>query len=130
MQPMADTTDIDGQALLVIPPGNPGAYLLTLEGALDGRVLRATAPLVRLPPLLEMSQLQPDDRLLQQLAKASAGQVFGQILPKGGVPLPVSDPPELAEKVHLDLWSRPEVLIWLVLLLAFEWALRRRWGLA
>ncbi len=130
LQPMADTTDVDGQAVLTLPPGAPGAYLLTVEGALDGRVLRATAPVVRLPALLEMSQLQPSDRLLQQLAKASGGQVFNLAVPKGGVPLPQSDPPELAEKTHLDLWSRPEVLIWLVLLLGLEWALRRRWGLA
>ena len=86
--------------------------------------------LFRSPPVAEWRQLQPDDRLLQVLAKASGGQVFQGKLPDAGVPTLRKELPELAEQVHTELWSRPEVLVWLVLLLVLEWTLRRRWGLA
>lgn len=128
--PWSVATDERGEATLDLGAQRaPGAYLAVVEAMVDGRMQRATAPVVVAVQGGEWSQLQPDDRLLQLLAKASGGQVFGKV-PRGGLPVLERDLPELAEHVHTDLWSRPEVLAWLVLLMAGEWILRRRWGLA
>lgn len=129
-KPWPAVTDEHGELTLTPEQPKPGAWLAVIEATVDGRVQRATAPVVVAPLVGEWSQLQPDDRLLRLLAKASGGQVWRDTAPKGGVPVLARDLPELAEHVHTDLWSRPEVLIWLVLLLGAEWVLRRRWGLA
>ncbi len=123
-------TDERGELLLSLEAPTAGAWLAVVEATVDGRLQRATAPVVVAVQGGEWSQLQPDDRLLQLLAKASGGQVFQGKAPKGGVPVLERELPELAEHMHTDLWSRPEVLIWLVILMAGEWVLRRRWGLA
>jgi hypothetical protein len=129
-QPWAKPTDAHGEVVLEQAPPGPGAWWATVEATLDGRVHRATTPIVSAPPVGEWSQLEPDDRLLQALAAASGGQVFREALPASGVPTLRKELPELAEQVHTELWHRPEVLVWLVLLLTVEWLLRRRWGLA
>jgi uncharacterized membrane protein len=123
-------TDPDGEAVLDLVAPAAGAWWATVEVTIDGRVHRATAPVVSAVPVGEWSQLEPDDRLLRALAAVSGGQVFKGALPTTGVPTLRKELPELAEQVHTELWNRPEVLLWLVLLLSAEWLLRRRWGLA
>lgn len=126
-------TDVRGETVIVGDPLPAGSYLLVAEAEIDGRTHTASAPLVVAAAVPEASQLQPSDRLLQLIAKASGGVVFAGSPPPAGLPEPppnLSDPLALSDKVHDDLWSRPEVLVWLVALLSVEWWLRRRWGLA
>ena len=64
------------------------------------------------------------------IARRGSGQVWQARAPAEGVPMGLRDGLDFADGVYTDLWSRPEVLLWLVALMGLEWALRRRWGLA
>lgn len=126
-------TDDKGQATLQIPSLPAGAWLVVVEADWQGRPQRAVAPVVVADAPVESAQIQPNDRLLQLLAKASGGTVWQNGAPAKGVPLAAPDRDDLlaqSELVHTDVWSRPEVLLLLVALLSAEWILRRRWGLA
>ncbi len=127
------TTNASGQATLRADGLAAGAYLAVVEAEVDGRKQRASAAVIVASSHIEASQVQPSDRLLQLLARASLGTVYAGRAPAGGLPLPPVDRRDaaaLADKQHTDLWSRPEVLALLVALLCGEWFLRRRWGLA
>ncbi len=127
------TTDPRGLATLRLDGLEAGAYLAVVEAEVDGRRQRASAAVIVAAERIEAAQVQPSDRLLQLLAKASLGTVYAGRAPSGGLPVPPVDRREgamLADKQHTDLWSRPEVLLLLVALLCGEWFLRRRWGLA
>ena len=129
----AQTTDGDGRAELTLPDLPPGAWLISVQADVAGRPHTAVLPVVVTPAANESRQIQPTDRLLQLLARSSGGQVWPGRPPSRGVPLraiDADDPAAVADRIHTDLWSRPEVLALLVLLLASEWWLRRRWGLA
>lgn len=129
-QPWPEPTDLRGAVTLQISDLTPGPHRLVVEALIGGRVEQATAPLVVLPPSGEASLIQPSDALLRSLAKASGGQVWQARAPAEGVPMGLRDGLDFADGVYTDLWSRPEVLLWLVALMGLEWALRRRWGLA
>ena len=129
-QPWPEPTDVRGAVTLQISDLTPGPHRLVVEALIGGRVEQATAPLVVLPPSGEASLIQPSDALLRSLAKASGGQVWQARAPAEGVPMGLRDGLDFADGVYTDLWSRPEVLLWLVALMGLEWALRRRWGLA
>ena len=129
----AQTTDSDGRAELTLPPLQPGAWLISVQAEVAGRPHTAVLPVVVAPLGSEATQIQPTDRLLQLIARSSGGQVWPGRPPSRGVPLrPIDadDPAAVADRIHTDLWSRPEVLALLMLLLSGEWWLRRRWGLA
>lgn len=129
----AQTTDADGRAELTLPELPPGAWLISVQAEVAGRPHTAVLPVVVTPAANEARQIQPTDRLLQLIARSSGGQVWPGRPPSRGVPLrPIDadDPAAVADRIHTDLWSRPEVLALLMLLLSGEWWLRRRWGLA
>ena len=127
------TTDDHGEAMLVLQDLPAGAWLVVVEADWQGRPQRAAVPVVVAVPASETALIHPDDRLLQLLAKASGGTVWQGSAPANGVPLAPpepGDPLTRADLVHTELWSRPEVLAVLLLVLCAEWVLRRRWGLA
>ncbi len=127
------STNDRGEATLVISDLPPGAWLVVVEIDWHGRPQRAVVPVVVAQATAETAAVQPDDRLLQLLAKASGGAVWQGSAPANGVPVAPADPADplaRADLVHTDLWSRPEVLLLLLGLLGAEWILRRRWGLA
>jgi len=130
LQAYAEPTDAQGQVLVILADLAPGAHLVTVEAPIGGRPQRATVPLVVRAADREASQLQPSDDLLQKLATASGGRVWRSLPRRAAIPLAHPDTVDLADQLHTDLWARPQVLIWLVMLLGLEWTLRRRWGLA
>ncbi|MBM4345743.1 MAG: hypothetical protein FJ100_20405 [Deltaproteobacteria bacterium] len=110
-----------------------GAWLIVVEVDWHGRPQRAVVPVVVARSTAEVAAIQPDDRLLHLVAKASGGTLWQGQPPASGVPVAAAaqgDPLARADLVHTELWSRPEVLLALIALLSVEWALRRRWGLA
>lgn len=126
-------TDAEGRAEVPLGDLGEGAWLVTVQAEVLGRQHSAVQPVVVVAGSREASQIQPTDRLLQLLARASAGQVWPSRPPSKGVPLrplEADDPAAVADRLHTDLWSRPEVLLVLLGLLSAEWWLRRRWGLA
>jgi hypothetical protein len=132
LRPWTEASDARGQIHLPITAQPSGAYVVTVEAEIGGRKHRATLPWVVTTPVVEASQLQPSDRLLQLLARTSGGEVWSGAVPARGVPLAAvaTLDDSVDDKVHRDIWSRPEVLLLLVGLLSAEWILRRRWGLA
>lgn len=129
----AQSTDVDGRADLSAADLQPGAWLISVQAEVAGRSHTAVLPVVVVPAGSETTQIQPTDRLLQLLARSSGGQVWPGRPPSRRVPLravDADDPAAVADRIHTDLWSRPEVLALLMLLLGCEWWLRRRWGLA
>ncbi|MSQ81823.1 MAG: VWA domain-containing protein [Myxococcales bacterium] len=126
-------TDERGLATLELHGLKPGAWLIVVQVEWQGRPQRAVVPIVIAVPAVETAQIQPNDRLLHLIAKASAGTVWQGSGPANGIPLAPLDNIESlarAELVHTELWSRPEALIGLLVILCLEWVLRRRWGLA
>ncbi len=123
-------SDDQGRIELNLIPKEVGALLVVVEAMVDGQACRASVPLVVAPNQAEWQQLQPDDGILRSLTQASGGKLWRDRGPTGPVPLMVRDLPDLAEQSHDDLWSRPEVFAWIILLLGAEWTFRRRWGLA
>ena len=130
LQAWPEPSDERGEVILVLPNLPPGPQQVQVEAVVDGRNQQASAPFAVAPATLEARRLQPSDALLKLLAKSSGGQLFHDQAPPGGIPLPQANQIDQADVEHTDLWTRPEVLVWLTLLLALEWALRRRWGMA
>ena len=108
----------------------PGPQQVQVEAVVDGRNQQATAPFAVAPATREASRLQPSDHLLRLLTKSSGGATWQDEVPAKGIPLPRQNDADQADLDHTDLWTRPEVMLLLTLLLGLEWALRRRWGLA
>ena len=125
-----EPTDEHGEVILALPDVPPGPHQVQVEAVVDGRNQQAGAPFAVAPATREASRLQPSDALLWLLAKSSGGQFWHENVPATGIPLPRQADAELMDLDHSDLWTRPEVMVWLTLLLGLEWALRRRWGLA
>ncbi|MDP0492599.1 MAG: hypothetical protein Q7Q71_16250 [Verrucomicrobiota bacterium JB023] len=94
----------------------------------DGEVLKARFLVFR--EQLERTETATDLAYLQQLANASGGR----LLTPGEIPELVSNllletAPMEARTRLVPLWNTAPVCLALVLLLAIEWLLRRRWGL-
>ncbi len=125
-----EPTDERGEVVLALPDMASGPHQVQVEAVVDGRNQQASAPFAVAPATREASRLQPSDQLLRLLAKSSGGLLWHDDAPASGIPLPRQSDADTADLEHTDLWTRPEVMIWLTLLLGLEWALRRRWGLA
>jgi hypothetical protein len=125
-----EPTDERGEAVLALEDVPPGPHQIQVEAVVDGRNQQAIAPFAVAPATREASRLQPSDHLLGLLAKSSGGQLWHDDAPAAGVPVAQQAEADLSDLDHTDLWTRPEVMVWLALLLGCEWFLRRRWGLA
>ena len=125
-----EPTDERGEAVLALDAVPPGPHQVQVEAVVDGRSQAASAPFAVAPATREASRLQPSDHLLGLLAQSSGGQLWHGDPPAAGIPVPQQGASDLTDLDHTDLWTRPEVMLWLTLLLGLEWALRRRWGLA
>ncbi len=125
-----EPTDDRGEVMLALDDVPAGPQQVQVEAVVDGRNQQASAPFAVAPATREASRLQPSDHLLKLIAKSSGGQMWRDDVPGAGIPLPRQTDSDLTDLDHTDLWTRPEVMLWLTLLLGLEWALRRRWGLA
>ena len=91
----------------------------------------ATARFMVFREQLERTETAADIAYLKHLSRASGG---GLIDPDGikdlvSTLLRESTPMEPRTRLHA-LWDTPKILLLLTFLLAFEWYLRRRWGLS
>lgn len=125
----------DGTARLELMPPGPGAYKAVATSrpgcpkppcptkgaqATGAVAVRAAGP--------EDVDAAPRPELLRGLAQATGG-AFATI--EHGLPrVPLTDPDvvEVGGRKDLPIWDRPVWLAALVLALAGEWVLRRRWG--
>jgi uncharacterized membrane protein len=108
----------------------PGAYKVTARAVRNGRAIGTSERWVLAGGAdVEMSDPRLNEEVLRRIASAS-----------GGAYLKASDVGELGSMVQAvvaapasptvtPLWHNPWVFVTLMLLLATEWTLRRRWGL-
>ena len=124
-----------GNSAVEIPPLRPGRYRAQLAGAGDPPVTGPEVGLVVTDASVERTQVRQDRRRLEQLA-ARAGGACVDIDTPGAVPalrqrLEAMDwtGAQNRQRRRFDLWSGWPFLATSVVLLSFEWFLRRRHGL-
>lgn len=117
------------QEAMKLDPNGSVRQVLEIEVVANdaaGEVARATIPIQILPDLHEFMRPQPNRKILTELAAATGGQVIDssdslkQILSE----LPVSQPDAVVTRQ--PLWDRTWLWTLVILLLSFEWAMRRR----
>lgn len=126
----------EGRYGLTVPDLAPGAYRWRAVGAgvasRAGGAFRVEASEERVVAE-ELRQLGPDAGLLRALAQATGGEVYTlATLDRLAARLDTSPqfrPALLPRDAAVPVWDRWPILAALVLLLAAEWALRKRWGL-
>ena len=130
-QTSAAPTDKAGETVIAWQPHTSGALRLEVRGTVGQSLAQTSLALAVQQSGPEQRRLRPDRQALDLLARASGGQVWDQELPTDELLLSADgDLPELTEQVRSELWSTPWAALLLLLLLATEWLLRRRWGLA
>ncbi len=126
-QPTAD----DGMTIIRWPDAQPGAHRMEVEATIAGTRHTASIALAVRETGPEQRRLGADSGLLEALAKGSGGVVWRGRRAMEEVPMVHGgNLPELTEKARSELWSSPWAALLLIVLLAVEWWLRRRWGLA
>lgn len=112
----------------VFTPESSGAYTATLR---IGDQRGPSVPFTVLPPTTEKTERSADRDLLDELSEKTGGQSWelDQVEALLAALEPDLPPVELQEAVWSPLWNRPLILAIIALLLGFEWASRRRFGL-
>jgi uncharacterized membrane protein len=120
------TTNKDGEANLELNGLAPAAYRLVGRATVDARPLSEEETFVIRPEGRELEDVVSRPAVLQEIAEATGGQFRVDAL--------ASPPIRKAREVRvgslrtIELWSNPLLLFLAVVLLASEWALRRRAG--
>jgi len=120
------TTDGEGESRVDLGPLPPGAYKLTARATLDGRPVAESKTFVVRAEGKELEDVIFRDDVLREIAQAGGGTYRRASL--GGVS--ILDPREVRIGKHhqIEVWSNPGFLLVALVLLAGEWAVRRRAG--
>jgi hypothetical protein len=104
----------------------PGAYRVTGNATLDGRAATEEKTFVVRAEGRELDDVAFRDRVLREIAQVSGGDYHFEELGRPSV----REPREVrvGRQRSVELWSSPLLLIAGILMLASEWALRRRAG--
>ncbi len=123
-------TDGSGRAAVRFSPPVAGVYRIEAEAQVAGQTL-AGFDLVQVESAdREFERVVPAAPLLQRIAAATGGAHFPLDAPPPKLELKAPPADEVVERTVHDLWSTPWAALGIGLLLALEWFLRRRWGLA
>lgn len=120
------TTDSRGMYRMDWKPKKQGAYKVRVTA---GNGLENTISFLAISGNREQNRLDPDESLLKALSEASGGHFDINRLNVNKLVINPATGKEVIEQSALPLWDRPITLIWLLLLLAAEWLLRKRSGL-
>jgi uncharacterized membrane protein len=120
----------DGRFAATYKPDQPGVYRVSVEARRGSTVLgTVSASMLVGGADLEMTDPRLNDRLLQRVALASGGRVLAE---NDLASLPAaltSRLPAASLAVSHDLWHNAWSFVVILVLLATEWIVRRRWGL-
>ncbi|MGE3189814.1 MAG: hypothetical protein AB7N90_09050, partial [Vicinamibacterales bacterium] len=125
------TDPVEGRYGATVRFEQPGVYRLTADVSRDGEALGTAARTTLVGGAdLEMAEPRLNDAVLTRIARASGGQYL-PVSGAGAVAglIEASDAAE-PPMVMRDVWNNGWTLLVAVLLLAGEWVLRRRVGLA
>lgn len=130
--PRTVRTDEDGAASTEWPPLPPGGYRVTARALLGGRPADDTEVFVVRGAARELENPEADDRLLQQLSRATSG-VARSYADRDGLSGLNFQPPHIVhvnQHRDIELWNNWAVLLLGVVCFSLNWTLRRRWGYA
>jgi hypothetical protein len=120
----------DGAFLVKVKAIPEGVWQAEVEVSSEGKpVQRETRELLVETRDPETAVAAPNVPLMKALAAATGGTV--RFIPEAsmkGVELPDRSREVVDKKSYRPLWDTWKVLLFISLLLAAEWALRRRWG--
>lgn len=126
----AHEPDTAGRFVARFRPAQPGVYRVKAEARRGDAVLGTTSASMLVGGAdLEMTNPRVNQQLLQRISLASGG---GMLEPGGAAELLEAlraGLPAAALAAQRDLWHNAWSFAAIVLLLAAEWGLRRRWGL-
>ncbi len=112
-----------------VPP-TAGTYKLQAIGFQQDQILGKDSLQIAVVPVdKELVHLSPDTLFLQRLSRNSEGQIIhakqlGKFLRNH-----IVKPKKVLEERSIALWYHPVLLILLILLISFEWALRKKLNL-
>ena len=119
-------TNSDGEGMVDIGELATGAYRLTAKATLDGRSLIEDKTLLIRPEGRELDDIVARKGVLAELATQTGGMFVENKFAE--FPLQPLREERLGRQRAIELWSNPLMLAVAVLLLCFEWVLRRRLG--
>jgi uncharacterized membrane protein len=103
----------------------PGSYLAEVTAASVGS---GTLPFQRIDGVAESFHIEQNRELLQKLASETGGRYWRpDELSRLPSEISYSDAGVSVRDIK-ELWNMPIVFLWLLLLVAAEWLLRRKWG--
>jgi uncharacterized membrane protein len=119
-------TNNEGEATVDLGDLATGAYRLTAKATLDGRPVTEDKTLLIRPEGRELEDIVARKSVLAELAT----QTGGQFVENGFADFPLKPLREerLGRQRAIELWSNPLLMAVAILLLCFEWAIRRRLG--
>lgn len=130
MEPMAFKTGANGVAHIEFMPVQPGAYELTARIPVEqGAALEDQTTLLIIDHVQEWRDIIPREELLEALAEQTQGaaqQLPGASLSSLRLKTPRAVKINRRKVIHL--WDSALAFLAILLLLAAEWTLRRRWG--
>ena len=122
--------DGDGRFVVAYRPTQPGVYRVTAEAHNSGQSLGSASSAMLVGGAdVEMTDPRVNNQLLQRVALASNGRVTEEADAASLADSLVAKVPAAALAVRRDLWHNGWSFTAILMLLASEWILRRRWGL-
>jgi hypothetical protein len=122
--------DAEGRFVAAYRPTQPGVYRVTAEARNGTQSLGSTSSSMLVGGAdLEMTDPRLNSQLLQRVAFASGGRVTEEADAASIGDSLVAKLPSAALAVRHDLWHNGWSFSVILMLLATEWILRRRWGL-
>jgi hypothetical protein len=120
------TTNKEGEATFELGGLAPAAYRLVGQATIDARPLTEEETFVVRPEGRELEDVISRPAVLEEIAQVTGGQF--KIDGLGSPPVRKAREVRVGSLRTIELWSSPFLLVLAVLLLATEWALRRRAG--
>ena len=111
-----------------VPPG-AGVYRVVVETEFEGQGVQVERRLVVDPGTQERSRIIDPENLVATLTQYREGQLVDADASLDDLTFPVPDTLLVARERERPLWNHTFVLFLVVLLLALEWAVRKRSGL-
>ena len=119
-------TNAEGEAHLTLSDLAIGAYRLRAEATLDSGVVTEEKTLLVRSEGRELENVVAYKNVLQELSATTGGRFVENQM--ANFPLKPLREERLGRQRAIELWSNPFLLIFAVLVLSVEWALRRRLG--
>ena len=121
-------TNSEGEIALELTPTRVGAYRVRARGVVGGRSSEESALVLVEPAGPEEREPRARPDLLRQMAQATGGRYLGQPASLPDLEFRAPQSVRVNWRRDVELWSHWWSLLFCVLILGLEWAVRRRYG--